>query len=424
MKKQNMSPESHMMSLGYSAEAHMGSVKCPLYQTSTFAFKTAQEGKAFFEIAYGLREKEENEEMGMIYSRLNHPNMDILEKRLAVWDVTEAGAFFSSGMAAISTTVLTFVRPGDLFVYASPVYGGTDHFFNHVLPQFDIQVVNFYPGEEEKDIIERIEAAAPGKSPGMIYVETPGNPTNSLIDLEMVRRLATYFSIPEKKCLMAVDNTFLGPVFQHPMQFGADLVLYSATKYIGGHSDVVAGACVGNEQLIGAVKGMRTFFGSQLDPNSSWLLMRSLETLKVRMEEQTKSALEIAQYLSTHHMVDKLHYLGFLDEKSAQYSIYKKQCLAPGSMIAFEIKGGEKEAFEFLNHLKLFKLAVSLGSTESLAEHPATMTHVDVSAEDREKLGISPSLIRLSIGLENPVDLILQIEKAFEKAEALSEVTC
>jgi len=417
MKNTTMSPESYMMSLGYSAKEHQGSVKSPIFQTSTFAFRSAEEGKAFFEIAYGLREKKEGEEMGMIYSRVDNPNMNILEKRLAVWDEAEAGAFFSSGMAAITTTVFTFVRPGDLFVYASPVYGGTDHFFNHVLPQFGIKVVKFFPGDSEVDILKKIEHEAPGMKPAMIYVETPGNPVNSLVDLSMVKRIADGFSTFERDCLMVVDNTFLGPVFQHPMKFGADLVVYSATKFIGGHSDVIAGACVGSAGLIGQIKAMRTFFGSQLDPNSSWLLMRSLETLKIRMQQQVKNAKEVAQYLSNHPMVEELHYLGNLEKNSEQYRIFERQCEAPGSMIAFNIKGGEKEAFAFLNNLELFKLAVSLGSTESLAEHPATMTHVDVSPEDRKRLGISPNLVRLSIGLENAGDLILKIEKAFEKAE-------
>ena len=417
MKNPDLSPETYMMSLGYSSKEHQGAVKCPVFQTSTFAFHTAEEGKAFFEIAYGLREKKEGEELGMIYSRVDNPNMHILEQRLAVWDKAEEGAFFGSGMAAISTTVFTFVRPGDLFVYASPVYGGTDHFFNYVLPAFGIKVVKFFPDEEKEVILKRLAAEAPGMKPAMIYVETPGNPINSLIDLDMVRNIADMFGSDEKKCLMVVDNTFLGPVFMHPIDFGADLVIYSATKFIGGHSDVIAGVCVGSAELIGNIKAMRTFFGSQVDPHTAWLIMRSLETLKIRMKQQTLNAQEIVRYLSRHPMVETLHYLGTLEPGSNQEKIYRKQCEAPGSMIAFEIKGGEKEAFTFLNNLKLFKLAVSLGSTESLVEHPATMTHVDVAEEDRERLGISPSLIRFSIGLEDPGDLILSIKKAFEEAE-------
>lgn len=415
-----MKPESLMMSHAYNAHDHQGAVKCPIYQTSTFAFNNCEEGKAYFELAYGLREANEGEEMGMIYSRLNHPNMDILEKRLALWDEAEAGAFFSSGMAAISTSILTFVKPGEVLLFSHPVYGGTDHFIHHVLPQFNIGAVGFVKGEAEDVIIERVEKKYPGRKPSMVYVETPGNPTNSIIDIEMVSRIAKYFSTNDKKCVLAVDNTFLGPVFQHPLEFGADIVVYSATKFIGGHSDVIAGACTGSAELIGQIKGMRTFFGSQLDPNSSWLLQRSLETIKVRMEAQAKGAETIAKYLNDHPMVDKMHYLGYLDEGSEMKAIFDKQCLSAGSMIAFDIVGGEKEAFMFLDNLKLFKLAVSLGSTESLAEHPATMTHVDVSAEDRAKLGISPSLVRLSIGLEDPQDLIEQIANAFEVVKKAS----
>lgn len=425
MKKNNLKPESLMMSLGYDAHEHQGAAKCPIYQTSTFVFNSCEEGKAFFELAYGLREKKEGEKLGMIYSRVDNPNMHILEERLSIWDDAEAGAFFSSGMAAISTTILTFVKPGDVLLFSSPVYGGTDHFINHVLPQFNIGVVSFVKDESESTIIERVEKAYPGRKPSMIYVETPGNPTNSIIDIEMTARIAKYFSTEEKKCIFAVDNTFLGPVFQHPLQFGADLVVYSATKFIGGHSDVVAGACTGPAALIAQIKGMRTFFGSQLDPNSCWLLQRSLETVRVRMEAQLKSAKMIAEYLKNHPMVEKIHYLGYLEEGSGLKTIFDKQCLSTGSMIAFNIIGDEKEAFMFLNNLKLFKLAVSLGSTESLAEHPATMTHVDVSPEDRKRLGITPSLIRLSIGLENPQDLIDQIENAFEVVKkANSSAVC
>ncbi len=410
-----MKPESLMMSYAYTPKLHNGAVKCPIYQTSTFAFENCEEGKAFFELAYGLREPREGEEMGLIYSRLNHPNMDILEDRLCLWDKAEDGAFFSSGMAAISTTILTFLRPGDLLLYAAPVYGGTDHFIHSVLPDFNIDVVGFMGGESKEDILARVEEQFPGRKPHMVYIETPGNPTNSVVDIQMCSEIAKHFSTAERKCLLAVDNTFLGPVFQHPLEHGADLVLYSATKYIGGHSDVVAGACVGSAALLAQVKGMRTFFGSQLDPNSSWLLMRSLETLKIRMEAQAHGAEQVAHFLKTHPMVSDVHYLGFLKEGSKEYEIHKRQSTSAGAMIAFDIVGGEKEAFRFLDNLKLFKLAVSLGATESLAEHPATMTHVDVSVEDRERLGIKSSLIRLSIGLEDPKDLIEQLKLAFEK---------
>lgn len=409
-----MKPESLMMTHGYTPELHHGAVKCPIYQTSTFAFKNCAQGKAFFELAYGLREKKPGEEVGMIYSRLSHPNMHILEDRLRQWDQAEAAAFFASGMGAISTSLLTFLKPGDVLLFSAPLYGGTDHFIHSVLPAFNIKAVGFMAGESKEEILQRVQEQSPMKMPSLVYVETPGNPTNSLIDIEMAKELAKTFTDVDKKCLLAVDNTFLGPVFQHPMKHGADLVLYSATKYIGGHSDVIAGACVGSEELIAQVKGMRTFLGSQLDPNSCWLLMRSLETMKIRMEMQAKNAQKIAEYLRQHPLVQKVHYLGFLEEGSAERKIFDTQCESAGSMIAFDIVGGEREAFLFLDNLKLFRLAVSLGSTESLAEHPASMTHVDVSPEDRLRLSITPSLIRLSIGVEDADDLIEKIGLAFE----------
>ena len=414
MSKIPLSPETQMLSFAYNSADHQGAVKCPLFQTSTFAFNSAAEGKAFFELAYGLREPSKGEEMGMIYSRVNNPNLEIIEQRLRLWDKGDACAFFSSGMAAISTMMFTFLRPGDILLFGSPVYGGTDHFIHHVLPQFGIRTLMFTSRDSEEDVLALLNAAYPGESPSFIYIETPGNPTNNLIDIEMCSRLARSFSQKGKQCLLAVDNTFLGPVFQRPLEHGADLVVYSATKFISGHSDLIAGACVGSSEVIAGVKAMRTFMGTMLDPHSSWLVMRSLETLKVRMETQALSAFKVAEYVRSHPKVNDVHFLGFLKEDDPQKKIFDNQCLGTGSMVSFNIVGGEKQAFDFLDNLDHFKLAVSLGSTESLAEHPATMTHVDVSSEDREKLGIHPNLVRLSIGLENSDDLIEAIERAFD----------
>lgn len=414
MSKSPFSPESQMMSHGYHAHEHQGSVKAPLFQTSTFAFKTAGEGKAYFELAYGLREPKPGEKAGMIYSRVNNPTLENAEKRLALWDRGEEAALFASGMAAISTTMFTFLRPGDLLLFGSPVYGGTDHFIHHILPRFGIKTLMFTARDSRADILGRIENQFPGEKPALIYVETPGNPTNSIIDIEMCASLSRQFSTPERETVLAVDNTFLGPVFQHPLKFGAHLVIYSATKFIGGHSDMVAGACVGSHRLISTIKGTRTFMGSMLDPHSAWLIMRSLETLNVRMEQQVKGATRVAAFLKSHPKVKTIHYLGFLQDDDSQKRIFEKQCLSAGSMVAFEVVGGEEEAFRFLDNLSLFKLAVSLGSTESLAEHPATMTHVDVSPEDRQKLGITPALVRLSIGLEDPDDLIEVVRRALD----------
>lgn len=412
MNKKEAHPESLMMSYGYKPELSEGAIKCPIFQTSTFVFKNAEEGKAFFELAYGLREKEQEEEMGLIYSRLNNPDLEILENRLTLWDKADECAVFESGMAAISTVLLEFLSPGDLLLYSNPTYGGTDHFIKHVLTKYGIHVLDFDARDDEASIRKKIADSEHGDKLTLIYVETPANPTNALIDLELCADICKSFSSEEKEVLLAVDNTYMGPIWQNPLELGADLVIYSATKYIGGHSDVIAGAVLGNFDLMARIKGMRTFLGNQTSPNTGWLLMRSLETLKLRMDKQQENASRVAEFLNLHPLVEKVYHLCFLEEGSRQESIFKRQCKGTGAMVSFDIKGGEKEAFEFLNELKLIKLAVSLGSTESLAEHPASMTHAGVAVEERERHHITDKLIRISVGVENYEDIIADIDQA------------
>jgi methionine-gamma-lyase len=411
----NLSPESLMMSYGYKPELSEGAIKCPIFQTSTFVFKNAEAGKAFFEIAYGLREKEANEELGLIYSRLNNPDLEILENRLCLWDRADECAVFESGMSAITTVLLEFLNPGDLLLYSMPVYGGTDHFINHFLPKFGIDAMGFKPGMSEEEMIEMIEKSGKASKLAMIFIETPANPTNTLIDIEACANVAKKYSSAENKVITAVDNTYMGPLWQHPLKHGADIIMYSATKYIGGHSDVIAGAVLGSSDLMKRIKTLRTFLGNMAGPWTGWLLLRSLETLKVRMEQQASNAQEVANFLNKHSKVEKVYYLGLIKEEDKEYPIYKKQYSSPGAMLSFDIKGGEKEAFLFLNNLKLIKLAVSLGSTESLAEHPATMTHAGIAQEHKDEIGISGSLVRLSIGVENFRDIIWDVENALSK---------
>ncbi|RUA34253.1 MAG: cystathionine gamma-synthase family protein [Bacteroidetes bacterium] len=416
MSEHSFSPESLMMSFGYKPELSEGAIKCPIFQTSTFAFKKAEDGKAFFEVAYGKREKSDEEELGLIYSRLNNPNLQITEDRLCLWDGAEDAAIFESGMGAISSMLMEFLNPGDVLLHSVPVYGGTDHFINHVLPKWGIQSVGVNPYQDKAEVMQELEASGLKDKVRFIYLETPANPTNALVDVGMFREIANELQNEEEPIYIGVDNTYMGPIWQHPLQLGADLVIYSATKYIGGHSDLVAGACLGAADLIKRVKGFRTFMGNMAGPHTGWLLMRSLETLKVRMEKQAANAEEVANFLNTHPKVEKVYYLGNLKpEDGRQYEIFKKQCTSNGAMLAFDIKGGEKEAFKFLNSTKLIKLAVSLGSTESLAEHPATMTHSDVDEELRNKINITSKLVRISVGVEDAKDLIWDIEQALEK---------
>ena len=423
MKSHKFNPESLMMSHGYQPELSAGAIKCPIFQTSTFVFKTAEEGKAYFELAYGIRDKKEKEELGFIYSRINNPNLDILEKRLCLWDKAADCAVFESGMAAISTVLLEFLKPGDLLVYTNPLYGGTDHFINNYLPKIGVETLAIQPNQTSEEIRDLIIDSGKSDKLAMIYLETPGNPTNDLVDIGLISTLAKEFGSEDKKVLTVVDNTYMGPLWQHPLEFGADLVVYSATKYIGGHSDLIAGAVLGNSELMLRVKTLRTFLGNMCSPNTAWLLTRSLETLKVRMDQQTKNAQKVAVYLSGHHKIESVNYLGLLPEDSEQYKIYKKQCSAPGAMITLDFKGGEKQAFEFLNGLKLIRLAVSLGGTESLAEHPITMTHVGVDPEQCERMNLSEKTVRISIGVENSEDLIWDIKQALNcvKSPAMEE---
>ncbi|MBT3496721.1 MAG: cystathionine gamma-synthase family protein [Candidatus Marinimicrobia bacterium] len=415
MHKKKFKPETLMMSYGYKPELSEGAVKCPIFQTSTFAFKTAEEGKAFFEVAYGIREKNPEEEMGLIYSRLNNPDLEILENRLTLWDEAEECAVFESGMSAITTVLLEFLRPGDLLVYSKPLYGGSDHFIKHILPEFGIHTIGIHADHTKAEIIEKIETSEANDRLKLIFVETPANPTNAIIDITMCHKIAEHFSTEDNTPLLAVDNTYMGPLWSHPLKLGADLVLYSATKYIGGHSDVIAGACLGSKALMARIKGLRTFLGNMAGPWTGWLLMRSLETLKPRMEKQAENARMVADFLRDHPKVESVFYLGHLRPGSQQYKVYQNQYSSAGAMISFDIKGGEKEAFTFLNKLQLFHLAVSLGSTESLAQHPYTMTHADVSSEEKNALGLTEKLVRLSIGVEDGDDLIWDITQALEQ---------
>jgi len=404
-----------MMSYGYDPKFSEGAIKSPIFQTSTFVFQTAEEGKAFFEIAYGLRDKAPKEKPGLIYSRLNNPDLEILEDRLTLWDEAEACAVFESGMAAIATTFLTLLRPGDLVFHSEPLYGGTDYLLNHILPQFGVVVVGFPAKADAKAMEVALESSgADASRMALVFAETPANPTNELVDIAACARVAKRHG-GERRVPVAVDNTLMGPLWQHPLKHGADLVIYSATKFIGGHSDVIAGAVLGSGELLEGIRASRTFLGTMGGPWTGWLLMRSLETLKLRMTSAMKNARYVADYLADHPKVQRVLYLGHLKEGDSQWPLYRRQCSGPGSMVSFELVGGEAEAFRFLNALELIKLAVSLGGTESLAEHPATMTHADIAPAQQAALGISPALVRLSVGIEHPEDQIADLEQALQE---------
>ena len=409
---QPLRPESLMMSYGYRPEWSEGAASAPVFHTSTFVFPSAAAGKRCFELAYGFDEAAEGEQAGLIYSRLNNPDLEIAEDRLALWDGAESCALFKSGMAAITTTLWSYLRPGDVVLVGSPIYGGTHHFTTHVLPEFGIKTVRLLPDDSVDVANQRIADA--GGPLGMVLIETPANPTNALFDIALAADIAAVHRTDHRRVPLAVDNTFLGPVFQSPLDHGADIVLYSATKYLGGHGDLIAGAALGSSEVMAPVRAMRTFNGSMMGPWTGWLLMRSLMTLQIRMERQAQTATTIAAWLAEQDKVTKVNHLSLIPEGTPEHDLYLRQCKGPGAMISFDIDGGELEAFRFLDSLRLVKLAVSLGSVDSLAEHPATMTHSPATPEERAAVGVGESLVRLSIGVEHPDDLMVDLEQALK----------
>ncbi|MBR0843943.1 cystathionine gamma-synthase family protein [Bradyrhizobium liaoningense] len=410
-------PETLMLTYGYDPQLSEGAIKPPVFLTSTFVFKTAEDGQDFFDFVAGRREPPEGMGAGLVYSRFNHPNSEIVEDRLAVYERTESCALFSSGMAAIATTILAFVRPGDVILHSQPLYGGTETLLTNTLARLSIGAVGFADGVDEAVVGQAAEEAKRKGRVSMILIETPANPTNGLVDIAMMRRTAEAIGKAQGHTpIVACDNTLLGPVFQRPIEHGADLSLYSLTKYVGGHSDLIAGAALGSKAIMKGIKALRGAIGTQLDPHSCWMISRSLETLSLRMEKADGNARVVADYLRDHDKVAKVHYLGHHEEASAAGRVFARQCLGAGSTFSFDIAGGKEAAVKFLNALQIFKLAVSLGGTESLASLPATMTHSGVPADIRHKIGVLDSTIRLSIGIENPSDLIADLTQALSAA--------
>ncbi|HWA88617.1 MAG TPA: cystathionine gamma-synthase family protein [Rhizomicrobium sp.] len=410
-------PETLMLSYGFDPQLSEGAVKPPVFLTSTFVFKSAEEGRDFFDYVAGRKRPPEGTGAGLVYSRFNHPNSEIVEDRLAVYEGTEACILFSSGMSAISTTILTHARPGDVILHSQPLYGGTETLMTKTLSQFGIGSVGFVDGVSEAAVREALAKARAKGRISILLIETPSNPTNSLVDIGLMQRIADELASAQgHRPIIVCDNTLLGPVFQQPLTLGADVSVYSLTKYVGGHSDLIAGAALGTKAVIEPIKALRGGIGTQLDPHTCWMLGRSLETLGLRMERANDNARHVAEFLRDHPRVAKVHYLPFLETGSVSAEVFARQCSGAGSTLSFDIKGGQKEAFAFLNALQIVKLAVSLGGTESLASHPAAMTHSGIPADIRARIGILETTIRLSVGIEHPDDLIADLAQALSSA--------
>lgn len=408
-----LKPETLMLGYGYDPTLSEGAVKPPVFLTSTFVFNSAEHGKEFFDYVAGRREPPQGETAGLVYSRFNHPNAEIVEDRLAIFEETEAGLLFSSGMSAIATAILAFAKPGDVILHSQPLYGGTETLISKTLANLGIQSAGFGDGVDEASIrAAATEAQGKGRV-SVILVESPSNPVNTIVDIALIRRIAEEIGTAQgQRPIIMCDNTLLGPIFQKPIQHGVDISLYSLTKYVGGHSDLIAGAALGSKELMKPVRMLRSAIGTQLDPHSCWMLGRSLETLALRMNAANRNGEIVAKFLSDHPMVTKLHHLDYLPEGSPAKRVYDAQCSAPGSTFSFDVKGGEPEAFRVLNALQVFKLAVSLGGTESLISHPASTTHSGVPKATRDRLGVSDATIRVSIGIEHPDDLVADLAQA------------
>lgn len=411
-------PETLMLGYGFDPLLSEGAVKPPVFLTSTFVFQSAEEGRDFFDYTSGRKEPPKGSTSGLVYSRFNHPNSEIVEDRLAVYEGAEACILFSSGMSAITTSILAFARPGDVILHSQPLYGGTETLITRTLGAYGIHAVGFSDGVDGDAVRAAAnEAAAKGRV-SVILIETPSNPLNTLVDVALVRALADELGERQgARPVLMCDNTLLGPVFQKPLAFGADVSLYSLTKYVGGHSDLIAGAALGAKATTRPIKALRSAIGTQLDPHSCWMLGRSLETLGIRMQRADRNATLVAEFLAQHPRVASVHYPSFLAPGSRSRRVFEAQCSGAGSTFSFDVKGGLKEAFACLNALEIFRLAVSLGGTESLASHPGTTTHSGVPEAVRLRIGVKDATIRLSIGIEHPDDLIADLTNALAAIE-------
>ena len=377
----------------HEGQAPIRAVSTPIYQSSTFAFETVEEGAAIFA---GERE-------GYVYTRIANPTQAALENDLAFLENGEAALAFGSGMAATSMVCLALCRPGDNIVAWQTVYGGTHALFSEMLPRYDIETreIDFLD-------VEEIEATLDEKT-RLLFFETPANPTLDVVDIERIAAIGKKHGIP-----VVVDNTFATPYLQNPLDLGADIVVHSMTKYLGGHGDTVAGAAIGKREFIQALRMEQLKdFGGIISPFSAWLILRGIKTLPVRMDRHCENAMEVAQYLAFHPKVAAVHYPGL--RTHAQHEIAKQQMRNFGGMVSFELKGGRDAGRDLCNAVELHTLAVSLGDCDSLIEHPASMTHSTYSEADLAKAGIAPGLIRLSVGLEDVDDIIEDLRQALTR---------
>jgi len=405
-------PETIAVGHGYDPSAASGAAKPPAYLSSTFVYPSAADAKRLHEAFF---DGAENGATGHIYGRLGHPGLDIVEARLAALDGGEDAACFASGMAAITGILLGFLAPGDVVLHSRPIYGGADALLAGEIARLGIKSTGFMNGLDRAALAADARCAMSEGSVGLIWGETPANPTATIVDIALLASIADDIGSSQgRRPLVAVDNTFLGPFMQNPLALGANLCMTSLTKYAGGHSDLLAGGVSGAKALIGRLKAVRTLFGSTLDAHSAWLLARSFETMHLRIARAAENAAAIASLLRDHPKVGSVTYLGFTPPDSPAGAVFMRQCRGAGSTFSFRLRGDEAAAFRLLDALKVMRLAVSLGGTETLICHPASTTHYAVPRARREEVGIDDATLRISVGIEHVEDLAADLLQALE----------
>ncbi len=409
-------PETLAVGHGYDPASALGAAKPPLYLTSTFVYRSAQHAKDAHRIFFDGPAQSDEGQGAHIYARLGHPNLDMVERRLAALDEAETSAGFCSGMAAISTILLAHLRPGDVVLHGLPIYGGADSLLNKVMAGFAVKAFHFTDGLDGEAIRRAADAAADAGPVRLIWLETPANPTGAVVDIALAVQIAGELAERQgSRPLVAVDNTFLGPLLQRPLSQGADLCMTSLTKYCGGHSDLLAGGVSGRAELIGPLRALRTSLGATMDAHTAWLLLRSLETLPLRTARACETALTIARFLKAHPKVAGVTFIGLAEPGSREHALMQRQATRSGSTFSFRITGGEAEAFRLLDALKLLRLAVSLGGSETLICHPASTTHYPIARDRLAEAGVTEATLRLSVGLEHPDDLIADLAQALDR---------
>ena len=401
-------PHTEVLTRGFDPRLSVGSARPAVFRSSTYVFSSPEAAERAFDLMAGRAKREPDEQVDLVYSRFNHPNAEILEDQMVpLENGAHAALVFNSGMAAIMTAILTFARPGDTVVYTVPIYGGTQHFVQDFLEPFGVHGIAVPAGES----VHLDDAIRSTRNVRIVLIETPANPSLKMTD---IRRAVESCAELQPKPLVMVDNTLMGPTFQHPLEIGADICLYSATKYLSGFSDMICGAIIARDpDLVRQIRSRRSMFGNILQPDECWMLDGRLPTVALRMNRSSKNAERIATHLARHPKIEKVLYPTLFDD-AEQRRIYERQCDFPGGMLSIVLGGGKPAAFEFLRHLKIAKNAVSLGGVETLVCHPKTTTHSGFTEEEFRLAGVTDGLVRISIGIEDWRDLLAEFEQALE----------